>query len=199
MKNVDIKKIVMLSTLAAIGAVLMVLIEIPYPFAPWLKIEFSDIVILITFSLYGFKSGLCVALIKTLCDLSFQGISGPYGIGQITALVASISYVFIIWILKVDMKNDSKGKIISKFIIVVMSVSFILTFANYLFITPIYSGELFWFQMNDGSSLGYDGSYIAAIIITYLPFNILKGTIIMSLFFIIFPRINKIFNKEISE
>lgn len=171
----------------------MVLIEIPYPPAPWLKIEISDIVILIAFSLYGFKSGLLVAIVKTLCDLLLQGVSGPYAIGQITALVASIAYVVIVKLLKVDSKNDSKKTLLFKFGIVILSVSTVLTLANYLFITPIYSGEFFWFQMDGGSSLGHEGSYIIAIIITYLPFNILKGLLIMASYFIIAPRISMIF------
>lgn len=174
----------------------MVLIEIPYPPAPWLKIEFSDIVILIAFSLYGFKSGLLVAVVKTLCDLLLQGVSGPYAIGQITALVASISYILIVKLLKLDVKNDSKKALVFKFGAVILSVSVILTFANYLFITPIYSGEFFWFQMDGGSSLGYEGSYIIAVIITYLPFNLLKGSLILSLFYLIAPRISSIVNND---
>lgn len=186
----------MLSVLAAIGAVLMAIIEIPYPPAPWLKIEFSDIVILIAFSIYGFKSGLAIAIVKTLCDLLIQGISGPYAIGQITALVASLAYVVIIKVLKVNIKEDKTSTTLIKFGIILISVASFLTLMNYLFITPIYSGEFFWFQMDGGSSLGHEGSYIVAIIITYLPFNLLKGTLILSIFYLIYPRLEVILNRN---
>ncbi len=192
----EVKKIVTLAALSAIGVVLMVLIEIPYPLAPWLKIEISDIVVLIAFSIYGFKGGLSVAFIKTLADLVFKGMSGPYAIGQITALSASLIYVFLVYILKFDIKNNTKKQILLKIFIMLISVATTMTIANYLFITPIYSGKFFWFQMKNGSSLGYDGSYIIAVIITYFPFNIIKASLILLTYSLIGKRILSIFNKD---
>lgn len=194
--NNDIKKLVTLAVLSAIGVVLMVLIEIPYFLAPWLKIEVSDIVVLIALAIYGFKGGLTVGIIKTLADLLFTGMSGPYAIGQITALSASLSYVMLVHLLKLNIKEDSKLKILIKCGIILISVSSIMTIANYLFITPIYTGEFFWFQVEDYSALGYDGSYIMAIIITYLPFNLIKGSLILTVYYLIAPRVLDIFNKE---
>lgn len=192
----NINKIVTLSALSAIGVVLMAFIEIPYPLMPFLKIEFSDIVVLIAFALFGFKEGFIVAVIKTLGDLIFQGASGPYAIGQITALIASMSYVGFLFATKLNIEKDGLSKVIMKYMIILCGVAFVMTLANYLFITPIYSGELFWFQMKDGSSLGSDSSYIWAIISTYVPFNLLKGLLTLTIFALIGPRLLSIFNSK---
>ncbi len=173
----------------------MAFVEIPYPLMPFLKIEFSDVVILVAFCLFGYKEAFSVAIIKTLGDLLFQGIVGPYGIGQITALVASMSYVLLLQATKLNIEEDGIKKIIIKYIMIILSVASIMTIANYLFITPIYSGEFFWFHMENGSSLGYEGSYVVAIILTYVPFNFIKGTLILTIFALIGPRILNIYKK----
>ncbi len=174
----------------------MTLIEIPYPPMPFLKIEFSDIVVLIAFSIFGFKSALIVAVVKTLGDLLFQGAVGPMGIGQVTALIASLSYVFLVKILKVNIKEDGIKSILFKFLIILISISLIMTVANYLFITPIYHGELFWFQMENGGLLGADKGYLLAVIVTYIPFNLLKGTLNLMVYYLVAPRILDVIEKQ---
>lgn len=182
--------------LAAIGVVLMAFIEVPYPPVPFLKIEFSDIVILIAFALFGFKGAFCVAVVKTLGDLLLQQPTGPYAIGQITALCASMSYVFLLKATKLNIKEDGLKKIIIKSIIIVLSVTCIMTIANYIFITPIFSGQFLWFQMTNGAVLGYEGSYIASILLTYIPFNLIKGTLTLTIFGLIGSRVISIYQNS---
>lgn len=202
-KSKDLHKLVTLSILSAIGILLMTFIEIKYPFAPFLKIEFSDVVIFIVFILFGFKSAFLVAVLKTLGDLLLQGVVGPYAIGQITALVASMSYVFLLKITKFNIIEDGPKKIVLKSLIIVSGISIIMTVANYLFLTPIFLGEHFWFQIEDGSMLGFDGSYLVGVIVTYIPFNIIKGTMNIIMFLLIAPRLLTIyknqFNKETND
>ncbi len=188
----NIKMLVTSSLLAAIGVVLMAFVEVPYPLAPWLKIEFSDIVILIAFSLFGFKGAFTIAIVKTLGDLLFEGPSGPLAIGQITALIASMSYVIISKVIKLDIINDNIKKILIKNLIILLCVTTVLTVANYILITPIYSGEMFWFQLEDGLSL----SYLVTILTTYIPFNLIKGSLILGIYTLIGKRIVNIYKKD---
>ena len=51
-KNTKTKKMVLVAILMALGMILN-LIEIPYPFAPWLNLDFSEIVVLVAIELLG--------------------------------------------------------------------------------------------------------------------------------------------------
>lgn len=172
------------------------ILDIPYPLVPFLKIEFSDVVILITFVLFGFKEAVMVAVVKTIGDL-FQGVSGPMAIGQITALIASLSYVLLLKLTNLNIKTDKIKSIIFKSLIILLSVTLIMTITNYIFITPIYHGKYFWFEMDNGGFLGADKSYLLAIIITYIPFNLIKGSLILIVYYLIAPRIITIYENKI--
>ena len=58
-------KFTLLAILGALGVVLMSYIQFPYPFAPFLIIEISDFVIILTFLLFGLKEAVIVTLVKT--------------------------------------------------------------------------------------------------------------------------------------
>ena len=179
-KDRPILKMTTLALLAAMGVVLMSYIQIPYPLAPFLKIEVSDFVVMFTFLLFGFKEALLVAVIKTLGDLMFRGAVGPYAVGQITAFVASISYVMMLWIINKLIKSDKIGFKALKYFLVVSGVAVIMCIANYFFLTPIFLGQTSFLDMSNDSLSSMTGinSYLLSIIFLYLPFNFLKGALI---------------------
>ena len=88
-----ISRMTILAMLSALGFVLMAFAQIPYPFAPWLKIEVSEIVTLIAYALYGLPGGLFVAFVKTALNLAVHGPVG-LGIGDLTALFTSCMFVW---------------------------------------------------------------------------------------------------------
>lgn len=180
LKNRPVLKLTTLALLAAIGVVLMSYIQLPYPPAPFLKIEVSDFVVMFTFLLFGFKEALIVAVVKTLGDLMFRGAVGPFAVGQITALVASLSYVLMLFIASKIIKSEKIGFKVLKYLFVVSGVAIIMVIANYFFLTPIFLGKTSFLDMsNDAlSSMTGINSYLLSIIILYLPFNFLKGTLI---------------------
>ena len=52
MESTKTQKMVLAAMLAALGMILN-LIEIPYPFAPWLNLDLSEIVVLVAISTLG--------------------------------------------------------------------------------------------------------------------------------------------------
>jgi riboflavin transporter FmnP len=180
LKKRPILKMTTLALLAAVGVVLMSYIEIPYPPAPFLKIEVSDFVVMFTFLLFGFKEALLVAVVKTLGDLMFRGAVGPFAVGQITAFIASLSYVFMLYIFNKLIKSDKIGFKVLKYFLVVTGVATIMVIANYFFLTPIFLGKFSFLDMSNDSLASMTGinSYLLSIIILYLPFNFLKGSLI---------------------
>ena len=92
-----ISRMTTLAMLSALGFVLMAFAQIPYPFAPWLKIEVSEIVTLIAYALYGLPGGLFVAVVKTLLNLAVHGPVG-LGIGDLTAFITSCIFILGLFI-----------------------------------------------------------------------------------------------------
>lgn len=179
------RELVTVAILSSLGAVLMIL-ELPYPIIPFLAIDLSDIVVLIAFSIYGWKHAGIVGVLKVVVHALFKGPVGPAYIGQITAFLASMSYVLGMFILKdkLNLKNVVSA------IGTVLIVTFILTLGNYLFITPIWFGGTTFLDVQawvtpEAFGLNANGGYLAAIIFAYVPFNLIKGAIIVTAYFVI--------------
>ena len=117
-----ITRISTLAVLSALGFVLMAFVQFPYPFAPWLKIEISELVTILAYALYGFPGGLTVALIKTLLNLAVHGPVG-LGIGDLTAFITSCMFLLGLFLTSHLFKWFKKGLLFRIF--------------SYLVITPV--------------------------------------------------------------
>ena len=196
--NNQTRKMVTLGVLSALGAVLMIL-EIPYPLVPFLTFDVSDVVDLMVFVLYGWKEAAAVGVLKALVHMLFKGpVMGPIAIpiGQITAFIASMSYVLAMYLSFDKFKfNRYVSVIVSIFI-----VTAIMTIINFFFITPIYIGY-WWYTLIPFAVTPADyginiaGGYLTAILVVYIPFNLIKATLISISFIIIWEAI-KIANPE---
>lgn len=190
-----------IALLSALGFVLMAFLRIPYPPAPWLMIEFSDVVVLIAYAMYGMSGGLMVSIFKTLLDMAVHGLTGAYGIGNITAFVTSLFFVLTLFLASHLLKLFKKGlpfRILGYLFITIL-VATLLTLLNALFITPTYLTGTFTTCFDsqavqsviDGfNGMGIKGNvYFLLIFIIYFPFNLLKGACICAIYELIFNRL----------
>lgn len=192
-----------IALLSALGFVLMAFVRFSYPLAPWLQIEISDTVVLIAYALYGFPGGAAVALIKTALDMAIHGLTGIYGIGNITALLTSLTFALGLFLTSHAFKLFKKGlgfRILG-YTIITLLVAVIMTGLNALFITPTYlDGSKFVTCFNSDAVAGVvnalkgmlkveTNSYFLIIFIAYFPFNILKGMIVCAIYEILFNRL----------
>ncbi|MFV0392805.1 MAG: ECF transporter S component [Coprobacillaceae bacterium] len=206
MKNNKTRKLVMASILAALGMVLN-LIEIPYPFAPWMNLDLSEAVVLIAVSMLGVKYALFVSIAKFAISILIKGPVGPIAIGQITGLIASMSIALTYFgLTKVIV---TKYKILD-YILQMLGTMFVLAMvmflANYFFVTPTYLAQKpTWytdlpftvdinaFNSQYGSNIGipsflkFLSPYGQAIFIIYFPFNFLKGILTGAVYYFIKP------------
>lgn len=201
MKRKSILKYAVLALLASVGTVLMCYVKIPYPIAPFLEIEVSDFVVIFAYLLFGFKEALLVGVLKTLANLIFLGPVGPYAVGQITALIASMSYVLAFFLANLIIRSDKIGFKIIKYVLVCLFVSTIMVIANYFFLTPIFLGKMSFLDMTGDSLASITGinSYLLSIIVLYYPFNLLKGALISILAILIGDVVLKIFQNKIKK
>lgn len=129
---------VLAAMLAALGMILN-LIEIPYPFAPWLNLDLSEIVVLVAISTLGFVPALFVCICKFFVSILFKGPVGPIAIGQIAALIASLSICVTYSLLarKFDPEKSRKNYLLDM-VLTMLIFAFIMFVINYFFVTPTY-------------------------------------------------------------
>ena len=210
-----ITRISTLAMLSALGFVLMAFVQFPYPFAPWLKIEISELVTIIAYALYGFPGGLTVALIKTLLNLAVHGPVG-LGIGDLTAFITSCMFLLGLFLTSHVFKWFKKGLLfrILSYLVIASIVTVVLTMLNAIVITPSY---LSVFGPNPHFSTCFEAgviqntaayltgnkdatynawSYIGVICSIYAPFNLMKAGICCVLYEVLFNRLIFVFMRK---
>ena len=213
----SITRITTLAMLAALGFVLMTFAQFPYPLAPWLKIEISELITVIAYALYGFPGGISVALIKTLLNLAVHGPVG-LGIGDLTAFITSCMFVLGLFITSHLLKWFKKGlgfRVLS-YVIIALIVTTVLTTLNAIVITPSYltvygPNPHFSTCFSDGiiqdviafinKNLKWNveanvGTYIGLIALIYVPFNLMKAAVCCLVYELIFNRLIFVFMRQ---
>ena len=210
-----ITRISTLAVLSALGFVLMAFVQFPYPFAPWLKIEISELITIIAYALYGFPGGLTVALIKTLLNLAVYGPVG-LGIGDLTAFITSCMFLLGLFLTSHVFKWFKKGlgfRVLA-YVVITLIVTTVMTILNAIVITPSY---LTVFGPNPHFSTCFEEgviqntaayltgnkdatynawAYIGVIASIYAPFNLMKAGICCLLYELIFNRLIFIFMRK---
>lgn len=206
MKSTRTQKMVLAAMLAALGMILN-LIEIPYPFAPWLNLDLSEIVVLVAVSTLGFTSAVFVCICKFIVSILFKGPVGPLAIGQVTALIASLSICFVYSLMIKKYKPENGTRYYFLDMLVTMFVfAMIMFIINYLFVTPTYLMQKpVWYtempftvdiqafnaqydsHITIPSFLSFMSPYGQAIFIIYFPFNFIKGIITGLIYFLVRP------------
>ena len=209
-----ITRITTLAMLSALGFVMMAFLQIPYPTAPWLKIEFSELTTIIAYALYGLPGGLVVALVKTLLNLAVHGPVG-LGIGDLTAFFTSCMFILGLFITS-RLKLFKKGlgfRLIAYGFIAIL-VTCVLTILNAIVITPSYLTVFgpdahFSTCFDEGviqrvteyitheSNPSVNGwSYVGLISSIYAPFNLLKAGACCLIYEILFNRLIFVFMRR---
>ena len=196
-----ISRMTMVAILSALGTVLMLMIKFIYPPAPWLVFDFSDTVVLVGYALYGFPGAVSVAVIKTLFDFMVPTsvVVLPIGIGQLSALIASFSYVGCLYLFSHVLHWFRKGAKyrITSYVLTSVMVALFMTFLNIVFITPSYAAQ-YYTSLFDDSAISkallllpknLSNSYILIMMAIYIPFNLLKALMITTLYEILFNRL----------
>ena len=204
-----------IAMLSAIGFVLMAFAQFPYPLAPWLKIEVSEIVTIIAYALYGLPGGLAVAIIKTLLNLAVHGPVG-LGIGDLTAFITSCMFILGLFLTSHVFKWFKKGLLfrILSYVFVAFLVSTTLTVLNAIVITPSY---LSVFGPNPHFSTCFDPGviqqvtkqftgvndpningwqYFGVICSIYYPFNLMKVAACCLVYEVLFNRLIFVFMRR---
>lgn len=187
-----IKILVLLSILLSLSLVLG-LIEVNYFLVPWLKFDLSEIAILITISILSYKYAIIAVLFRSIIRYFITtqtNIPVPF-FGESVAIFSSFLLILLFFIFK---KFDKNNKMIFiKYILIILIHTLIITFLNFIFITPSYLNlKLSFINSETINNPLVKGNYTIFILYTYIPFNLIKNIFSVSLYLLILNAIKNI-------
>lgn len=180
-KKLSVKAIVSIGMLSSIAYLLM-LINFPLPLFPnFLLIDFSDIPALIAALIFGPAAGILVAFFKNALNYFATGSATGIPVGHIANFLAGILFVLPTYFVYNKIKTR-KGMTLA-LIVGTIFMAVMMSILNYLFILPAYTTLLKFPDMRN------------LVVPAILPFNILKGVIMSSIFMLLFIRMQTWINK----
>lgn len=170
-------KKLMFTAIMGASAYLLMFFAFPILFAlPFLKIDFSDIPLLLTTFLYGPLSGALAALIRTLLHYIQTGGDAGYPIGDLASFLASLAYIYPIYYLlrghlQVIKSKDRQlpwPRLILIYGLATLSLTLVMVALNYFVLAPFYSAVMN-FPIND---------MVHYLLMGIVPFNLVKGVLV---------------------
>lgn len=170
-------KIARLGVMAAVSSILVMIVKIPFPPAPFLVYDPADIPIYISTFAYGPVAGLILTFIVSFIQAFLLGGDGLYGF--VMHMAATGGFAVIAGLIYNHKKT--KGGAVIALIAGALSVTFIMCAAN-LVVTPVF--------------LGTPRENVAKMILPVIvPFNLLKTGINAVVTFLIYKRISGFLHK----
>ncbi|MGE7601396.1 ECF transporter S component [Peribacillus sp. NPDC097675] len=188
MKSNNIKKMVTLAMFGSLSYLLM-LLNFPFPgFPPFLNIDFSDIPALMAALIYGPLAGILVEFLKNLLDMVMTGTETGVPVGHISNFIAGV--LFILPTYYVYKNISSKKGMTFALLAGTVSMAIVMSVLNYYVFLPAYTFFMGWDAMTAPESR----KLVTAAI---LPFNIIKGLLITSVFMLLFVKLQAWINKQV--
>ena len=191
--KMSVKMITQIGMLGAIAVVLM-LFEIPLPFAPsFYEIDFSEVPILIGSFAMGPLAGVFIELVKILLNLLINGTSTA-GVGEFANFLVGVGLCLPAAVIYRKM-HSKKGAIIGLSVgTIVMTVAG--CFLNAFVLLPTYAKA---FEMPIDALVGMGTAVNANItnlftfvLFAVVPFNLLKGILVSLIVILIYKKISPI-------
>lgn len=161
-----------LAMMTAVSIVLLLIVRIPFPPAPFLVYDPADVPIYITAFAYGPVAGLLVTLIVCLIQAFMLGGDGLYGFLMHFVATGIVAVVIGLMYAKCKTKKRAMISLVTGVIVAVV----VMCFMN-LLITPLYMGAP-------------REAVIAMIPTAIIPFNLIKAGLNAVLTFILYKRVS---------
>ena len=191
------REIVTIGMLGAIAVVLM-LFEIPLPFAPpFYEIDFSEVPVLVGCFALGPVAGALIEFVKILLNLVING-SATAGVGELANFCIGCSFCIpagIIYKRKKTKKGAMLGLISGTFI-----MTFLGCFINAYIMLPTYA-KAFKIPIEGLIEMGTKVNASITDLFTFVmfavvPFNMLKGVLVSVIVILIYKKISPIIKRQ---
>ncbi len=188
-----VKFMVQMGMLAAISVVLM-LFEIPLPFAPsFYEIDFSEVPVMIGCFTMGPLAGAVIELLKILLNFAINGTTTA-GVGEFANFLIGCALVIPAAIIY-KRKRTKSGAVIGM-VTGTLFMTVVGCFLNAFVLLPTYA-KAFGMPMDAliemGSAVnGYITNLTTFALFAVAPFNLLKGFLVSLIVFLIYKKISPI-------
>lgn len=196
-EKINARTIAQIGMLGAVALVLM-LFEIPLPFAPsFYKIDFSEVPVLIGSFAMGPVAGVLIELVKILLKLLTKG-STTAGVGDVANFLIGISFCLPAAFIYRKM-HSKKGAIIGMAAGTIF-MTLVGCFLNAYVLLPTYAKA---FQMPIDALVamgtavnGHITSLFTFVAFAVAPFNLLKGVLVSLVVALIYKKISPILKQS---
>lgn len=179
--NTNTRRMLQVAIIGALAFILMFFAFPIIPVIPYVKVDFSDVPILLLTFIQGPLSGISAAAIRSILHYIQTGGDAGYPIGDTASFLATLAYILPVYYIvrpilkrqghvfieKTTFKNN-KGRILSGYICSIISLTIIMSLLNYYVITPFYMAVMN-FPIADMREY---------ILLGIIPFNIIKGILV---------------------
>ena len=193
-----VRMMAQMGMLSAIAVVLM-LFEIPLPFAPsFYEIDFSEVPVLIGCFTMGPLAGAIIELLKILLNFAING-TATAGVGEVANFL--IGCAFVIPAAVIYKKKRTRTGAIIGMVTGTLFMTFIGCFLNALVLLPTYA-KAFGMPIDALVGMGtavnsHITSLTTFVIFAVAPFNLLKGFLVSLIVFLIYKKISPILKARI--
>ncbi|MFD1486261.1 ECF transporter S component [Lacticaseibacillus baoqingensis] len=173
MSGSKVHRLVGIALLSAVGFILQMYLAFPIlPMFPFLKLDLSDLTVLLGGLLYGPAGGVAIAFVRSLVHYVMTGGGVVNLVGDVAAFIASVGFM---WPVVTVMKTkNSVGRQIGGLIGGTISLTVVMSLLNWVAIMPMYLAVM-------NFQLGM--STIKYVLIGVVPFNLIKGAVVSVVFF----------------
>ncbi|SFU79765.1 Riboflavin transporter FmnP [Clostridium sp. DSM 8431] len=176
--NSETKKLdrsIKISVLGAIAFILM-FIEVPViPLFPWLKMDLSEVPVLMGAFAFGPLSGIVIEILKLVLHLLIKGTSTG-GIGELANFLVGAAFILPASI--IYNKHRSKKTAIIGMIVGALVMEAVGIISNVYLLLPAYGMQM-------------DSTYLMKYVtIGLLPFNGIKAVVVSIITFILYRRVS---------
>ncbi|MCI1289975.1 MAG: ECF transporter S component [Lactobacillus sp.] len=173
---------------AVIAAIAFLIMKFEFPVIPvipYLKMDFSDVIVAMSTFIFGPLGGTMVAFFKSLINYLISGANILSLIGDTAAFLASIAFALPMYYLSKKHPDKNSYKILG-IIVGILSMTIVMSVMNAFILTPMYV-KFANFTLPHGML-----SYIFTAIV---PFNLAKGlvngVIVFALWKSVIPQLRK--------
>lgn len=182
MQHTTLHRLVGIALLGAIAYILM-LLEFPIlPVAPWMKIDFSDIPILIGLFLFGVGGAFVITIIKLLLHSAMMGFAIYDLIGSFASFLGTAVLILAFALVLRYYRGNPKWRMPVAIVVATIGLVVIESLSNLTFVLPFYLQVM-------GMKLSM--SLNTVVLVAVIPFNLIKGLLVGNVFWLVYQRLAK--------
>lgn len=182
MQHTTLHRLVGIALLGAIAYILM-LLEFPIlPVAPWMKIDFSDIPILIGLFLFGVGGAFVITIIKLLLHSAMMGFAIYDLIGSFASFLGTAVLILAFALVLRYYRGNPKWRMPVAIVVATIGLVVIESLANLTFVLPFYLQVM-------GMKLSM--SLNTVVLVAVIPFNLIKELLVGNVFWLVYQRLAK--------